>query len=160
MQRTLAIIKPDAVQRRLIGKIINRFEEKGLEIIGLKKTVISEDLAKKNYSVHEGKDFFEKLIKFMTSGPVVILVLRGKNAIGVTRRLMGSTSGHEADPGTIRGDYAICGRFNLIHGSDSVESAEREISLFFDDSSIVESEKSDLKWIDGMSDDLTGENLV
>ena len=96
----------------------------------------------------------------MTSGPVVILVLRGKNAIEVTRRLMGSTSGHEADPGTIRGDYAICSRFNLIHGSDSVESAEREISLFFDDTSIVESKKSDLKWIDGMSDDLTGENLV
>ncbi len=160
MQRTLAIIKPDAVQRRLIGKIINRFEEKGLEIIGLKMTFISEGLAKKIYSVHEGKDFFEKLIKFMTSGPVVILVLRGKNAIKVTRRLMGSTSGHEADPGTIRGDYAICGRFNLIHGSDSVESAEREISLFFDDTSIMESEKSDLKWIDGMSDNLPGENSI
>jgi nucleoside-diphosphate kinase len=156
MQRTLAIIKPDAVQRRLIGKIISRFEEKGLEIIGLKMTFISEDLAKKNYSVHEGTDYFEKLIKFMTSGPVVILVLRGKNAIEVTRRLMGSTSGHKADPGTIRGDYAICGRFNLIHGSDSVESAEREISLFFDDTSIVDSEKSDLKWIDGMSDNLPG----
>jgi len=147
MQRTLAIIKPDAVQRRLIGKIISRFEEKGLEIIGLKMTSISKDLAKMNYSVHEGKDYFEKLVKFMTSGPVVILVLRGENAIEVTRRLMGSTSGHEADPGTIRGDYAISGRFNLIHGSDSVESAEREISLFFDDTNIMESEKSDLKWI-------------
>ena len=158
MQRTLAIIKPDAVQRRLIGKIISRFEEKGLEIIGLKITVISEGLAKKNYSAHECKDYFEKLVKFMTSGPVVILVLRGKNAIEVTRRLMGSTSGHEADPGTIRGDYAISGRFNLIHGSDSVESAEREISLFFDDTSIVESEKSDLKWIDGMPDNLPDEN--
>ena len=160
MQRTLAIIKPDAVQRRLIGKIISRFEEKGLEIIGLKMSVIPKDLAKKNYSVHEGRDYFEKLVKFMTSGPVVILVLRGKNAISITRKLMGSTSGHEADPGTIRGDYAISGRFNLIHGSDSVESAEREISLFFDDTSIIESEKSDLKWIYDMSDDLTGENLV
>ncbi len=158
MQRTLAIIKPDAVQRRLIGKIISRFEEKGLEIVGLKMTVISEDLAKKNYSVHEGKDFFEKLIKFMTSGPVVILVLRGENAIEVIRKLMGSTSGHEADPGTIRGDYAMSGRFNLIHGSDSVESAEREISLFFDDTSIMDSEKSDLKWIYDMSDNLPDEN--
>ena len=160
MQRTLAIIKPDAVQRRLIGKIISRFEEKGLEIIGLKMTFISEDLAKKNYSVHEGKDYFEKLVKFMASGPVVILVLRGKNAIEVIRKLMGSTSGHEADPGTIRGDYAISSRFNLIHGSDSVESAEREISLFFDDTSIMDSEKSDLKWIDGMSDNLPGENSL
>ena len=158
MQRTLAIIKPDAVQRRLIGKIITRFEEKGLEIIGLKMTVISEALARKNYSVHEGKDYFEKLVKFMASGPVVILVLRGKNAIEVTRRLMGSTFGHEADPGTIRGDYAVSGRFNLIHGSDSVESAEREISLFFDDTSIMESEKSDLKWIYDMSDNLPDEN--
>ena len=158
MQRTLAIIKPDAVQRRLIGKIISRFEEKGLEIIGLKMTVISEDLAKKNYSVHEGKDYFEKLVKFMSSGPVVILVLRGENAIEVTRRLMGSTSGHEADPGTIRGDYAISGRFNLIHGSDSVESADREISLFFDDTSIMESEKSDIKWIYDLSDNLPGKN--
>ncbi len=156
MQKTLAIIKPDAVQRRLIGKIISKFEEKGLEIIGLKMTVISEGLARKNYSIHEGKDYFEKLVKFMASGPVVILVLRGENAIEVTRRLMGSTSGHEAAPGTIRGDYALSGRFNLIHGSDSVESAKREISLFFDDTSIMEYEKSDLKWIYDMS----GENLV
>ena len=129
MQRTLAIIKPDAVQRRLIGKIISRLEEKGLEIIALKMTTISEDMARENYSVHEGKEYFDKLVKFMASGPVVILVLRGKNAIEVTRRLMGSTSGHEADAGTIRGDYAMSGRFNLIHGSDSVETAEREISF-------------------------------
>lgn len=160
MQRTLAIIKPDAVQRRLIGKIISRFEEKGLEIIALKMTIISEDLAKKNYSVHKGESYFEKLVKFMTSGPVVILVLRGKNVIEVTRRLIGSTFGHEAEAGTIRGDYAISGRFNLIHGSDSVESAEREISLFFDDTNIMESEKSDLKWIYDMSGNLTGENIV
>lgn len=160
MQRTLAIIKPDAVQRRLIGKIISRFEEKGLEIIALKMTIISEDLAKKNYSVHEGKDYFEKLVKFMTSGPVVILVLRGENAIEVIRKLMGSTSGHEADPGTIRGDYAMSGRFNLIHGSDSVESAENEISLFFKNEDILNYEQSDLKWIYDMSDNLPGENSI
>ena len=160
MQKTLAIIKPDAVQRRLIGKIINRFEEKGLEIIALKMTVISEDMARKNYSVHEGKEYYEKLVKFMTSGPVVILVLRGKNVIDVARKLMGSTFGHEADPGTIRGDYALSGRFNLIHGSDSVESAEREIALFFDDTSIMESEKSDLKWIYDLTDNRPGENSL
>lgn len=156
MQRTLAIIKPDAVQRRLIGKIISRFEEKGLEIIALKMTIISEDLAKKNYSVHKGESYFEKLVKFMASGPVVILVLRGKNAIEVTRRLMGSTFGYEADPGTIRGDYAMSSRFNLIHGSDSVESAEREISLFFENETLLEHEMSDLRWVY----DMPGENLI
>ncbi len=116
MQKTLVILKPDAVPRRLIGKIINRFEDKGLEIIGLKMSVIPEDLARKNYSVHEGKEFFEKLINYITAGPVVFMVLRGKNAIEVTRMLMGSTFGHEATPGTIRGDYAISKRFNLLHG--------------------------------------------
>ncbi|MFQ5686380.1 MAG: nucleoside-diphosphate kinase [Candidatus Scalindua sp.] len=159
MQRTLAIIKPDAVQRRLIGKIISRFEEKGLEIIALKITIISEGLARKNYTVHEGKVYFEKLVKFMTSGPVVVLVLRGKNAIGVTRKLMGSTAGHEADPGTIRGDYAMSGRFNLIHSSDSVESAEREITLFFENENILDYEQSDLKWIYDISGNLPGENF-
>ncbi len=147
MQKTLIIIKPDAVQRRLIGKIINRFEEKGLQIIGMKMTTISADLAEKNYAAHEGKEFFEKLIKFITSGPVVIMVLRGKNAIKVIRKLMGSTSGHEAAPGTLRGDYAMSGRFNLLHGSDSVESAEREIAIFFKDENILDYEQLDLEWI-------------
>jgi len=158
MQKTLVIIKPDAVQRRLIGKIMSRFEEKGLEIIGLKMTVISEELAKENYSVHEGKVYFEKLIKFMTSGPVVILVLRGKNAIEVTRKLMGFTSGHEAAPGTLRGDFAMSGRFNLLHGSDSVESAEREISIFFKSENIMDYKRLDLKWIYDMSGNLPGES--
>ncbi len=153
MQKTLVIIKPDAVQRRLIGKIINRFEEKGLEIIGLKMTVISEALAKEHYSVHEGREYYEKLITFMTSGPVVMLVLRGQNAIEVIRKQMGPTFGYEADPGTIRGDYAMSKRFNLIHGSDSEESAEREISLFFDNGDLMQDEQSDLKWIYDMSGD-------
>ncbi len=160
MQKTLVIIKPDAVQRRLIGKIINRFEEKGLEIIGLKMTVISEGLARENYSVHEGKEFFEKLIKYITAGPVVIMVLRGKNTIEVTRMLMGSTFGHEATPGTIRGDYAISKRYNLLHGSDSVESAEREIAIFFKDEEIVEYDQTNLKWIYDMSSNLPGENFI
>ncbi len=157
MQKTLVIIKPDAVQRRLIGKIINRFEEKGLEIIGLKMSVISEGLAKKHYSVHVGRDYYEKLVQFMTSGPVVLMVLRGKKAIEVTRKLMGSTFGYEASPGTIRGDYAISKRFNLLHGSDSVESAEREISLFFENGDILQNEQSDLKWIYDMSGSPTDE---
>jgi nucleoside diphosphate kinase (EC 2.7.4.6) len=153
MQKTLVIIKPDAVQRGLIGKIINRFEEKGLEIVGLKMAVISEGLAKEHYSVHEGREYYENLIKFMTSGPVVMLVLRGMNAIAVTRKLMGSTFGYEAAPGTIRGDYAMSKRFNLIHGSDSEESAEREVSLFFENGDLTQNEQSDLRWIYDMSGD-------
>ncbi len=153
MQRTLVIIKPDATPRRLIGKIVSRFEEKGLEIIGLKMSVIPEELARKNYSVHEGKDFFEELIKYITTGPVVFMILRGKNAIDVTRMLMGSTFGHEAAPGTIRGDYAISKRFNLLHGSDSVESAEKEIAIFFKDEEIIEHDQTNLKWIYDISGD-------
>jgi nucleoside-diphosphate kinase len=158
MQKTLVIIKPDGVQRRLIGKIINRFEEKGLEIVGLKMTVISEELVKEHYSVHVGRDYYEKLVKFMTSGPVVMMVLRGKKAIEVTRILMGSTFGHEAEPGTIRGDFAISKRFNLIHGSDSEESAEKEISLFFGNGDLIQNDQSGLKWIYDLSADPTDEN--
>lgn len=150
---TLIIIKPDAVQRRLIGKIITRFEEKGLEVLGLKFMVVSKVLAKKLYSVHEGKGFYEKLVTFITSGPVVVLVLRGKNVIDVTRKMMGSTFGRDANPGTIRGDFAISDRFNLIHGSDSVESAEREIGLFFDKANLIEYKQTDLQWIYDMSEE-------
>ena len=158
MQKTLVIIKPDGVQRRLIGKIINRFEEKGLKIIGLKMTVITEELAKEHYSDHDGRDYYEKLVKFMTSGPVVMMVLRGKKAIAVTRKLMGSTFGHEAEPGTIRGDFAISKRFNLIHGSDSEESAAKEISLFFENGELIQNDQSGLKWIYDLSADPTDEN--
>ena len=156
MQMTLIIIKPDAVQRRLIGKIITRFEEKGLEVLGLKFMVVSEVLAKKLYSVHEGKGFYEKLVTFITSGPVAVLVLRGKNVIDVTRKMMGSTFGRDAMPGTIRGDFAISNRFNLIHGSDSVESAVREIGLFFDKANLIEYKQTDLQWVYDMSE----ENIV
>ena len=158
MQKTLVIIKPDGVQRRLIGKIINRFDEKGLEIVGLKMTVISEELAKEHYSDHDGRDYYEQLVKFMTSGPVVMMVLRGMKAIAVTRKLMGSTFGHEAEPGTIRGDFAISKRFNLIHGSDSEESATKEISLFFENGELIQNDQSGLKWIYDLSADPTDEN--
>lgn len=131
LQKTLVIIKPDSVQRRLIGKIITRFEDKGLEILGLKLLVISESVAREIYLDHEGKEFFEKLIEFMTSGPIVALVIGGTNAIEVTRTMMGQTACHMAAPGTIRGDFGLSNRYNLIHGSDSPESAEREIALFF-----------------------------
>lgn len=151
MQKTLIIVKPDALQRRLVGKIIKRFEEKGLQILGLKMTCISEATARQHYSVHEGKDFYEPLIRYMTSGPVVLMVLKGKNAIDVARKMMGATFGSDALPGTIRGDYAVSNRFNLIHGSDSDASAEKEINTFFTATELVEYEAADLSWVYDMS---------
>ncbi len=151
MQKTLIIIKPDAVQRRLIGSIIKRFEDKGLQILGLKMARIPGTLAKEHYSMHKGKDFYEPLIRYTTSGPVVLMVLKGKNAIGVARKLMGATFGIDAQPGTIRGDYAVSNRFNLIHGSDSEASAEKEINTFFTTTELVEYEAADLSWIYDMS---------
>lgn len=151
MQKTLIIIKPDAVQRRLIGSIIKRFEDKGLQILGLKMTSISETLAMEHYSMHKGKDFYEPLIRYTTSGPVVLMVLKGKNAIEVARKMLGTTFGVDAQPGTIRGDYAVSNRFNLIHGSDSEASAEKEINTFFNITELVEYEGADLSWIYDMS---------
>lgn len=151
MQKTLIIIKPDAVQRRLIGNIVKRFEDKGLQILGLKMTCISESVARQHYSVHKGKEFYEPLVRYMTSGPVVMMALKGKNAIDVARKMMGATFGSDAEPGTIRGDYAISNRFNLIHGSDSESSAEKEISTFFTAAELVEYEEADLSWIYDMS---------
>lgn len=151
MQRTLIIIKPDAVQRRLVGGIIKRFEGKGLQILGLKMAHISEALARQHYSIHKGKDFYEPLIRYVASGPVVLMVLKGKNAIEVVRKMMGTTFGTDAQPGTIRGDYAVSNRFNLIHGSDSESSAEKEINTFFTMTELVEYEATDLSWIYDMS---------
>lgn len=151
MEKTLIILKPDAVQRRLLGKIISRFEEKGFQIVGLKMTQISEDMARKHYAVHEGKDFFEPLVRYTSSAPVIVMVLKGKNAIEIVRKMMGATFGSKAEPGTIRGDYAVSNRFNLIHGSDSPASAEKEIGIFFDKKELFEYNPTDLKWVYDMS---------
>jgi len=153
MESTLVILKPDTVQRRLIGKIVSRFEEKGLQIVGMKLMQISEDLARENYAVHEGKEFYEPLIKFMTSGPVVALVLRGKGAVEIVRKMLGATFGCDADPGTIRGDFGVSNRFNLVHGSDSPESAKREIGLFFAKDDLVSYDLNDLSWVYDLSGD-------
>jgi len=138
MEQTLVLIKPDAVQRRLIGRILARFERKGLQVVGLKMMRISEELARRHYAPHVGKPFYEPLVRFITSGPTVALVLEGRRAIDVVRKLMGKTLGSDAEPGTIRGDLAISNRFNLVHGSDSHESAEAEIALYFQPSELVE----------------------
>jgi nucleoside-diphosphate kinase len=131
MERTLIILKPDAIQRGLVGKILTRFEEKGLQIVGMKMTMITEDLAAQHYAPHKGKPFYEGLVRFMTSSPVLVLALQGKGAIEVSRKMMGATFGFKAEPGTIRGDYGVSSSFNLIHGSDSPEAAKAELALWF-----------------------------
>ncbi|MBM4031749.1 MAG: nucleoside-diphosphate kinase [Planctomycetes bacterium] len=138
MERTLVLIKPDAVQRRLVGAVLARFEAKGLQLVAMKLMKISEELARRHYAPHEGKPFHEPLIRFMTGGPTVAAVLEGKNAVKVVRRMMGATFGPDAEPGTLRGDLAVSNRFNLVHGSDSPETAEREIALFFDPAELIE----------------------
>jgi nucleoside-diphosphate kinase len=131
MDRTLVLVKPDAFARRLTGEIIARMERKGLTIAALKLMTVDEDTAKRHYSEHEGKPFFDPLVAFITSGPMVAMILEGPNAIEAARQVNGSTNGLEAAPGSIRGDYALETRRNLVHGSDSPESAEREIEIYF-----------------------------
>jgi len=133
MDRTLILVKPDAFARHLTGEIIARFERKGLQLAELKKMDVDEDLARRHYAEHEGRDFFEPLVSFITSGPVIAMVLEGPNAVAGARQLIGATDAIKAAPGSIRGDYALEVRRNLVHGSDSDESAAREIALFFGD---------------------------
>ncbi len=149
METTLIILKPDAVQRGLMGRIIARLEAKGLKIIGGKFMQVSEELAKQHYAEHEGKPFFESLIEFITSVPVMVLAVRGPEAIGVCRTIIGKTDGKAADPGTIRGDYGLSKSTNLVHGSDSPESAKRELDLWFDGSELHEWQPTLESWIDG-----------
>lgn len=131
MERTLVLLKPDAVQRGLIGRIIGRFEEKGLKIVGLKMRQFPRATLEKHYAVHAQRPFFASLVEFMGSGPVVALAIEGKNAIAVVRKLMGKTNSAEAEPGTIRGDFGMSFSNNLVHGSDGPESAATELALFF-----------------------------
>jgi len=131
MDRTLILVKPDAFARNLTGEIIARFERKGLRLAALRLMVLDETTAKAHYGEHEGKPFFEDLVVFITSGPLVAMILEGPNAIGAARQLIGSTNGVEAAPGSIRGDFALEVRRNLVHGSDSAESAAREMAIFF-----------------------------
>ncbi len=131
IERTYAMIKPDGVKRGLTGELIRRIEQKGFRIVGLKQLVISRETAETHYGEHRGKPFFEGLVSFITSGPVVAMVLEGENAILEWRKLMGATNPKDAAPGTIRGDFATTLDENVAHGSDAPETAEREISIFF-----------------------------
>ena len=136
MEKSLSIIKPDAVSKNVLGKILDRFESSGLKIVAIKMLHLDQDMAEGFYAEHKGKPFFDKLINFMTSGPVVVQVLFGENAIKANRELMGNTNPEEAASGTIRSDFAESIDANAVHGSDSSESAEREISYFFTESEI------------------------
>ncbi len=149
MERTLVLLKPDAVQRRLVGRIISRFEDKGLKIVGLKMIRISRELAEKHYAEHREKPFYQELVSFITSAPVVAMVVEGPKAVEVVRRMMGKTNPLEAEPGTIRGDYGLSVTMNLIHGSDSLASAAREIALFFHEDEILNYQTSDTPWLGG-----------
>jgi nucleoside-diphosphate kinase len=147
LERTLVIIKPDAVQRGLIGEIIARFERRGLRIAAMKLIHIDEKLAQRHYAVHQGKPFYESLIRYITSSPVVVLVLEGSNAIEVARQTMGATNPSEAIPGTIRADFGLEIGRNLVHGSDGSETAAFEVPLFFTDEEILSYERDTDRWI-------------
>lgn len=151
METTLIILKPDAVQRGLMGRIISRFEDKGLQIVGVKLMRISPDLAGRHYESHQGKPFYDGLVKFMTSSPVLVFAARGVGAIGICRKLMGATFGSKAEAGTIRGDFGVSNSFNLIHGSDSPEAAARELELFFNASDLVSYDRPIDAWVYDMS---------
>jgi nucleoside-diphosphate kinase len=146
MERTFVIIKPDAVQRGLIGEIIARFERRGLKIAGMKFMQVSDELARKHYAVHEGKPFFDGLIQYITSAPVVAMVLEGTDAISAVRNTMGATRPADAAPGTIRADFGLEIGRNLVHGSDGQETAASEIALWFGED-LVEWQRSNDPWI-------------
>ena len=147
MERTLVLLKPDTVQRGLVGRILTRFEEKGLQILGLKLQQFPADHLRKHYDVHKERPFFEGLVEYMSSGPVAALVLEGVDAIAVVRRLVGKTNGRESEPGTIRGDFGMSFSTNLVHASDSPESAETELALWFSNpEELAEWKASDLEW--------------
>ncbi|SFA46259.1 nucleoside diphosphate kinase [Parageobacillus thermantarcticus] len=147
IERTFIMVKPDGVQRNLIGEIVARFEKKGFQLVGAKLMQVSRELAEQHYAEHKERPFFGELVDFITSGPVFAMVWEGENVIATARQMMGKTNPQEAAPGTIRGDYGLTVGKNVIHGSDSPESAEREIRLFFKEEELVDYSKLMNQWI-------------
>jgi nucleoside-diphosphate kinase len=147
MEKSFVMMKPDAVSRRLMGKILTRFEEKGLQVIAIKMLQIDENLAKEHYGEHTEKPFFNDLVNYITSSPSLAMVIKGDDAISLIRKIVGATNPKEADLGTIRGDFAVDMGRNVVHASDSPKSAEREINLFFDDNEICDYSIIDNSWI-------------
>jgi nucleoside-diphosphate kinase len=146
-ERTLVLVKPDGVQRQLVGRILARYEERGLKIAGLKLVTVDRELAERHYDVHRTKPFFEGLVEFITSGPLVALALDGPNAIAVVRAINGATRPHEASPGTIRGDFALETAQNIVHASDSAETAATELDLWFDADELLDYERDIDRWV-------------
>jgi len=151
LERTLIILKPDAVQRGLCGEIITRFEKKGLQTVAARFMKIPTQLAETHYEPHKGKPFYPGLVKFMTSSPVLVLVLAGKDAIAIARKMMGATFGFNAEPGTIRGYLGVINSFNLVHGSDTPESAARELGLFFKEGELIDWTPAGQGWVYDLS---------
>jgi nucleoside-diphosphate kinase len=147
MERTFLMVKPDGVQRGLIGEIVSRFERKGFTLVAAKLMTVSKERAEKHYAEHHGRPYFDDLVRFITSGPVFAMVWEGDQVIALSRLMIGKTNSLEAQPGTIRGDYAVHTNRNLIHGSDSPENAAREIAIFFDESELVSYTKAVQTWI-------------
>ncbi len=147
IERTLVLVKPDGVQRLLAGRIISRFEERGLKIVGLKLVRVDRDLAERHYAVHKGKPFFEGLVTFITSGPLVALALEGPDAISLVRTMNGATKPGEAAPGTIRGDLAVEMGQNLVHASDSAESATMELAIWFGADELISYLREIDRWV-------------
>lgn len=147
MEKTFIMVKPDGVQRGLIGEIVNRFEQKGFVLAGAKLMQISNELAEEHYGEHKERPFFGELVEFITSGPVFAMVWEGEDVIKTSRNMIGATNPQEATPGSIRGDYAVTVGKNIIHGSDSLESAKREISLFFNENELIDYSRQDSTWI-------------
>ncbi|WP_174734012.1 nucleoside-diphosphate kinase [Mesobacillus harenae] len=147
MEKTFLMVKPDGVQRNLIGEITGRFERKGFQLVGAKLMVIPKELAEQHYGEHKERPFFGELVDFITSGPVFAMVWQGENVIATARQMMGATNPKDAAPGTFRGDFGLTVGKNVIHGSDSAESAEREIGLFFKSEELVEYVKTNDEWV-------------
>jgi len=147
MERTLIIFKPDAIHRLLVGRILTRFEDKGLRIVALKLQQSPRSQVEQHYAVHRGKPFYAALVEFMTSGPVILAVLEGPQAVSVVRTLLGPTDGRAAPPGTIRGDFALDQQYNLVHASDSPQTADEELALFFRPDEIVSAPRVAERWI-------------
>jgi len=147
MEKTFVMVKPDGVQRGLVGEVISRLERKGLKIVAIKMLWIKRELAENHYAEHKDKPFFSSLVEYITSGPVVAMVVEGRNAVKVVRSLVGATNPVEAAVGTIRGDFGLDVGRNIVHASDSLQSAEREISLFFDENEIIDYDRIDESWI-------------
>lgn len=147
MERTFLAVKPDGVQRGLVGEIIRRYEAKGFTLVGLKLMSVSRELAEQHYDVHKGKPFFPGLVDFITSGPVVAMVWEGEGVVASARKIIGATNPLTAEPGTLRGDFGVSIGRNIIHGSDAVETAQREISLWFSDNELVSWQSVSTPWL-------------